>query len=85
MCDLKSQPWRATFTGPPCRCGVPTPGNDEELAIHERERGIQENKKYLETPEARKKRLGPIYEATKKSIAPERERRINELFKKYGY
>jgi hypothetical protein len=33
MCSLETEPWRANFTGPKCRCGVPTPGNDAERAI----------------------------------------------------
>jgi hypothetical protein len=33
MCSLKEEPWREYFTGPVCRCGVPTPGNEEERLI----------------------------------------------------
>lgn len=33
MCNLKDEPWKASFTGPRCRCGVPTPGNDVERQL----------------------------------------------------
>lgn len=33
MCNLESEPWRAKFTGPNCRCGVPMPGTPEEQEL----------------------------------------------------
>lgn len=36
MCDLIEEPWRATFTGPNCRCGVPMPGTPEEQEIQDK-------------------------------------------------
>jgi len=38
MCNLQDEPWRADFTGPPCRCGVPTAGTLEESLIHKKHR-----------------------------------------------
>lgn len=68
MCSLESEPWRANFTGPKCRCGVPTAGTPAERMIEMQHR-------------ADKQRADKI--AFDIALAEERERRINELFKKY--
>ena len=38
MCSLETEPWRKDFTGPLCRCGVPTPGTAEERRIDDEHR-----------------------------------------------
>ncbi len=79
MCDLESEPWRANFTGPKCRCGVPTAGNEEEELIEENHRLLENAAKFTEYV-----RDSKSFQAWKNGpFAEERERRIAELIKKY--
>jgi hypothetical protein len=45
MCNLENEPWRANFTGPNCRCGVPTAGTPEEESIEKEKRAEATNKR----------------------------------------
>lgn len=51
MCSLLTEPWAANFTGPKCRCGVPTPGNPEEKAIYDEHKKEAKNKVVAEQKE----------------------------------
>lgn len=70
MCNLQSEPWRADFTGPPCMCGVPTAGTEEERLIDRYHRAEKQKQQK---------------EARQKEFAEYREQRINELYTKLGY
>lgn len=69
MCSFKDEPWRRAFTGPPCICGIPTAGTDEE-------RQIQKAADELASQKRREKWSAKLNH--------ERERRLNELAQKYG-
>jgi hypothetical protein len=68
MCSLDEQPWRSQFTGPPCRCGVPTPGTEAERVI--------QNMFELEERAKRK-------EKAKADLQKFKEDRQEEIFKKH--
>lgn len=42
MCSLENEPWRANFTGPLCRCGIPTerPDDVSPLEVIEQKRTL---------------------------------------------